>query len=54
MARGRFPNNRIRLANRQFVLELIRDNYPDFGPTLAAEMLAIYHHLVIPRTKTRC
>lgn len=52
-ARGRSPNNRIRSAKRQYILELIRDNYPDFGPTLAAEMLVAHHHIVISRETLR-
>jgi transposase len=52
-ARGRLPNNRIKPAKRQYVLDLIRDNYPDFGPTLAAEMLATHHHLLVSRETLR-
>lgn len=52
-ARGRLPNNRIKPAKRQCVLDLIRDIYPDFGPTLVAEMLAAHHHIVISRETLR-
>ena len=38
--RGRPSNNRIRDLKRDYILSLIRSDYPDFGPTLAAEMLA--------------
>ena len=39
-ARGKPPNNRIHHAKRDYALSLIKENSPDFGPTLAAEMLA--------------
>jgi transposase len=34
-ARGRRSNNRITDGVRDFALELIREHYVDFGPTLA-------------------
>jgi transposase len=45
--RGRKPNNWIVEARRLQVVELIRTLYPDFRPTLATEMLAQRHDLVI-------
>ena len=42
-ARGRSPNNQIHKAKRDYVLDLIEEKYADFGPTLAAEMLAEHH-----------
>ncbi len=42
-ARGRHPNNRYHDAQRQMVLDIVRENYFDFGPTLAAEKLAEDH-----------
>jgi len=41
--RGRPSNNRISDLKRDYVLSLIRQDYPDFGPTLAAETLAERH-----------
>ena len=53
-ARGRPPNNRIKTAKRDYALALIRENYPDFGPTLAAEMLAKHHAFTVSRETLRC
>lgn len=41
--RGRPSNNRISDLKRDYILSLIRNDYPDFGPTLATEMLAERH-----------
>ena len=41
--RGRPSNNRISDLKRDYILSLIRSDYPDFGPTLAAETLAERH-----------
>lgn len=41
--RGRPSNNRISNLKRDYILSLIRSDYPDFGPTLAAEKLAERH-----------
>ena len=38
--RDRPSNNRISDLKRDYILSLIRSDYPDFGPTLAAEKLA--------------
>src|ERR1700733_13477422 len=48
-ARGRPPNNRIDAGIRDYALALVRDKYADFGPTLAAEMLAQHHGLKLSR-----
>tara|TARA_R100000935_G_scaffold40434_1_gene61964 strand:- start:2199 stop:2516 length:318 start_codon:yes stop_codon:yes gene_type:complete len=40
-ARGKSPNNKIHKAKRDYALALVNENYKDFGPTLAAEMLGI-------------
>ena len=40
---GRPSNNRISDLKRDYILSLIRSDYPDFGPTLAAEKLAERH-----------
>jgi transposase len=52
-ARGRPANNRIAAARRADVLALVRERYADFGPTLAAEMLAEHHGLEVSRETLR-
>lgn len=52
-ARGCAPNNRINDARREYALALIRENYADFGPTLAAEMLVQHHDLKVSRETLR-
>lgn len=42
--RGVPSNRRIELAERERVLELVRQHYADFGPTLAAEYLQARHN----------
>jgi transposase len=42
-ARGRTASNRINVGVRDYTLELVRHNYRDFGPTLAAEALQQRH-----------
>jgi len=37
--RGRASNNRLASGERERIAELLRDKYPDFGPTLAVEKL---------------
>ena len=46
-ARGRSPNNKIDAGIQDYALALIRERYPDFGPTLAAEMLVKHHGLTV-------
>ena len=41
--RGKRPGNALSDAMRQAILGIIRDNYTDFGPTLACEKLAERH-----------
>ncbi len=43
--RGRASNHRHGETFRQTVLALVREHYPDFGPTLASEKLATRHGL---------
>ena len=43
--RGRPSNRRHGLSFRHAVLNLVREHYADFGPTLAAEKLAERHDL---------
>jgi hypothetical protein len=38
-ARGRTSNNRLIPGIREYVIELVRSRYADFGPSLAAEVL---------------
>ncbi|GGW42842.1 hypothetical protein GCM10011452_33960 [Gemmobacter lanyuensis] len=52
-ARGKPPNNRIHKAKRDYALNLIKEDYADFGPTLAAEMLAEHHGLKVSRETVR-
>jgi transposase len=52
-ARGKPPNNRIHHSKRDYVLSLIKENYPDFGPTLIAEMLAEHHGFKVSRETLR-
>lgn len=49
MVRSKPPNNRIYKAKRDYALSLIEENYPDFGPTLVAEMLAEHHGFKMSR-----
>ena len=34
-------------------MRILRESYPDFGPTLAAEKLAARHHLVLSKETVR-
>ncbi|RBW63344.1 ISNCY family transposase [Ruegeria sp. A3M17] len=52
-ARGRPPNNRIQAAKRDYAMALIKESYADFGPTLAAEMLAEHHGFKVSRETVR-
>ena len=52
-ARGRRSNNRIVDGVRDFVLELIREHYIDFGPTLAREKLIERHQLAVSKETLR-
>jgi len=52
-SRGRAPNNQIHSAKRDYALTVIKEHYPDFGPTLAAEMLAEHHGLKVSRETVR-
>ena len=45
--RGRPSNNRLAVALRVQVCELLRSRYPDFGPTLAHEKLRAVHGLSV-------
>jgi hypothetical protein len=52
-ARGRPSNNKITDEVRDQAVRLVRSAYPDFGPTLAAEMLAERHQLKVSRETLR-
>ena len=52
-ARDNPPNNRIHHAKRDYALRLVKENYPDFGPTLAVEMLAEHHGFTVSRETLR-
>lgn len=45
--RGRPSNNRISPGLRDYAVSLVKDLYPDFGPTLAAEKLVERHALKV-------
>lgn len=48
-ARGRRSNHQIADGLRDYALTLVQERYGDFGPTLAAEMLADQHGVVVSR-----
>ncbi|RLJ40682.1 integrase-like protein [Litoreibacter halocynthiae] len=52
-ARGKTPNNKIHKAKRDFALAIVKENYADFGPTLAAEMLVEHHGFKVSRETLR-
>lgn len=52
-SRGKVPNNQIHHAKRDYALTLIKEAYPDFGPTLVAEMLADHHGFNVSRETLR-
>lgn len=45
--RGKPPNNAFDPAVRSNALDIVRQQYPDFGPTLAAEKLATKHAITL-------
>lgn len=44
-SRGCPSNRRFSQAKRDFILGLVKEHYPDFGPTLAIEYLALKHEI---------
>ena len=52
-ARGRASNYQLSTGIRDYALELIRQRYRDFGPTLAAEVLLERHGLQVSRETLR-
>ena len=51
--RGKPSNNRLPDEVRILALSLVRERYPDFGPTLALEKLAALHGLCVSRETLR-
>ena len=52
-ARGEPSNNVMNWHKRDYAIELVRENYVDFGPTLATEMLAEQHKFKVSRETVR-
>ena len=52
-ARGKAPNNKIYKAKRDYAVALVKENYQDFGSTLAAEMLVEHHEFKVSRETLR-
>ena len=52
-ARGRKSNHRIDPGIRDYAIALVKEAYADFGPTLAAEMLAERHDVKVSREMLR-
>ena len=52
-SRGRPASNKLASGVRELVLELVRQNYRDFGPTLAAEALLERHGIEVSRETLR-
>ncbi|WP_263377173.1 helix-turn-helix domain-containing protein [Granulicella aggregans] len=48
-SRGHPASNRLSAGTRELVLELVRQSYRDFGPTLAAEVLLDRHSIEVSR-----
>jgi len=51
--RGKPSHNRLDAGIAQQALDLIKERYPDFGPTLAHEKLTEVHHLQLSRESVR-
>ena len=52
-ARGRSSNNQLSAGVREYALELVRQSYRDFGPTLATEALFERHGIRVGRETVR-
>lgn len=52
-SRGRPASNKLSSGTRELVLELVRQSYRDFGPTLAAEVLLERHGVEVSRETLR-
>lgn len=51
--RDRPSNNRLDSGLEEQVVRILRESYPDFGPTLAAEKLAARHQIVLAKETVR-
>lgn len=51
--RGRTGNRQLPASLTELALNIIRERYPDFGPTLAREKLAEYHGIVLGKETLR-
>ena len=51
--RGKPSNHRLPAEVRTLALSIVRERYPDFGPTLAAEKLAEHHGCSVSRETLR-
>jgi len=51
--RHRTGNRALKSAVAELILEILRDQYPDFGPTLAAEKLRDRHRIVVAKETVR-
>jgi transposase len=51
--RNRPSNNRLEADRESQVAQILREHYPDFGPTLAMEKLAERHQLVLAKETVR-
>jgi hypothetical protein len=52
-ARGRSSNNQLIVGIREYVIELVRSRYTDFGPSLAAEILLAKDGVKVSRETLR-
>lgn len=52
-ARGLPSNNQTHPHRRAFIMDIVRDIYSDFGPTLTAEMLAQRHSIKLSAETVR-
>ena len=51
--RGQSPNHSVSAGVREYVLELVKSKYTDFGPTLATEVLLAKHDIQVGRETLR-
>lgn len=51
--RGKPSNNQLAPGLAQNVLQIVREHYPDFGPTLASEMLLERHGIAVSKETVR-
>ena len=51
--RGRPSNRKIPEIKKQEILDLLREHYSDYGPTLASEILEERHDILISRETLR-